>query len=632
MVALTRAQTTIGIEKTWGLASYEEAYGVAVSPDGSIYVVGETAIGGDDAFILKYASNGTLLWQKTWGGGSQETFNDYASDVAVDQSGNVYVVGSTQSFASGPSGEDAFILKYGPDGNLLWQKTWGGYDVESAEGVAIDQSGNLYVVGHQWTGGDRDAFILKLDSNGNGIWARGWRLADDEYVKGVAVDRDGNVYVAGFTGGLQDFWWYGDVFLVKFNSSGYLLWEKTWGGEGYDSAGDVTVDQYGNIYVVGKTDSFGLVSPMTQIGDAFILKYAPDGTLQWQKTWGDGGGDGIDDANGVTVDQDGAVYVVGETHLGSGSLNAFILKYDGSGNLLWQKIWGSQHLDRANDVASGSVCLVGYTYSSAPYTLTNVFGNETTPTGTETDPNGAVVLLPTNTNTPNGEETTPNGEPAGGNGDAFLISLVENDTDVDGLTDEEEASYGTNSTNPDTDGDGLPDGTEVNVEGTDPTNPDTDGDGIPDGEDLDPLTPTEVWSTDSLGNAKSTFLYVEEVYVKGRGFPENTQVTIYIIRDIHKPAPENAKASVNVTTDADGNLPNTLTWSPPLTVGAYDIWVDVNQNGLYDNSDAWNTKGLGVFAFNVIPEPQIIISILLMLGALAIFYFKHNFHMKIPRI
>lgn len=117
--------------------------------------------------------------------------------------------------------------------------------------------------------------------------------------------------------------------------------------------------------------------------------------------------------------------------------------------------------------------------------------------------------------------------------------------------------------------------------------------------------PASVSSCDQEGKPQSTFLPGEEVYVKGSGFPPNIpydSMMIYIIPDGQDALPGNAVASAHGMTDAAGALPVTLTWSPPLTMGEYDIWVDVNQNDVFDTGDAWNDQAIGVFAFNVIPE------------------------------
>lgn len=117
--------------------------------------------------------------------------------------------------------------------------------------------------------------------------------------------------------------------------------------------------------------------------------------------------------------------------------------------------------------------------------------------------------------------------------------------------------------------------------------------------------PPSVTSCDLDGNPKGTFLPGEEVYVRGSGFPPNIaydSMTIYIIPDGSSAEPGAAVASAIGMTDATGALPVTLTWSPPLTLGEYDIWTDVNQNDIFDSGDAWNDEAIGIFAFNVIPE------------------------------
>jgi len=140
------------------------------------------------------------------------------------------------------------------------------------------------------------------------------------------------------------------------------------------------------------------------------------------------------------------------------------------------------------------------------------------------------------------------------------------------------------------------------------------------------LSASTVVSCAADGTGKDTFLPGEEVYVKGSVLPASTDVTIYIILDGEDALPGNAVASATCTTEADGSLLTTLVWSPPLTVGEYDIWVDANQNGIYDGSDVWNDATIWIYAFNVIPEPAVIVSAVLMFGALGSIYFlrKHK--------
>jgi len=110
------------------------------------------------------------------------------------------------------------------------------------------------------------------------------------------------------------------------------------------------------------------------------------------------------------------------------------------------------------------------------------------------------------------------------------------------------------------------------------------------------------WSCNSAGDSKSTFPLSDNVYVRGQDFPVETDVTIYLIPDGEDALPANAVASASNTTDTNGDLPVTSVWSQPLTIGEYDIWVDVNQNGDFDAGDVWNNQAIGIYGFLVIPE------------------------------
>jgi outer membrane protein assembly factor BamB len=111
-----------------------------------------------------------------------------------------------------------------------------------------------------------------------------------------------------------------------------------------------------------------------------------------------------------------------------------------------------------------------------------------------------------------------------------------------------------------------------------------------------------VLSTDSAGNSKATFDLSDDVYVRGEGFTADTSVTIYLIPDGADASPSNAVATASATTDTSGDLPATLVWSQPLTLGEYDVWVDENQNGVLDGADVWNSQSIGIYPLDVIPE------------------------------
>jgi uncharacterized delta-60 repeat protein len=403
---------TLSLEKTWGGTDQDWGFGVAVDGSGNIYVAGMMT---GDVVLLKYDSAGGLVWQKTWGG----TGNDYGFGVAVDGSGNIYVTGYTESFGAGNA--DVVLLKYSPSGGLLWQKTWGGTNSDEGWGVAVDSSGNIYVAGYTYSfgAGNYDVVLLKYDSAGGLVWQKTWGGGSGDFGWGVAVDGSGNIYVTGGTlsFGAGSY----DVVLLKFDSSGGLVWQNTWGDTNEDSGRGVAVDGSGNIYVTGYTMSFG-----AGYMDVVLLKFDSGGTLQWQRTWG---GISVDCGEGVAVDDSGNIYVTGYTDsFGAGGYDVVLLKYDSAGGLVWQKTWGGTDADEGWGVTThaGYVYFTGYV-SEASRTLNAVSGNVTTPSGTVGSLGNSTLGTPTYTpGTPIFTPGTPSGsETYAGSIDVFLLKFSE---------------------------------------------------------------------------------------------------------------------------------------------------------------------------------------------------------------
>ncbi|MBA7512385.1 hypothetical protein ES705_04390 [subsurface metagenome] len=288
---------------TWGGAEYDYAYGVAVDSLDNIYVTGDTSSFGAlylDIFLLKYNSMGVLQWNYTWGGAGKE----YAYGVAVDSLDNIYVTGYTSSF--GTLGEEICLLKFNSMGVLQWNYTWGGAGYDFARGLTIDSSDNIYITGITESFGalNGDICLLKFNSMGVLQWNYTWGGAGYDSANGVALDSLGNIYITGVT----DSFGVWDICLLKFNSMGVLQWNYTWGGAGSEFALGLTIDSSDNIYITGSTSSFGALG-----SDICLLKYNAMGTLQCNSTWG---GTGNDSAYGVALDSLGNIYITGSTSIG----------------------------------------------------------------------------------------------------------------------------------------------------------------------------------------------------------------------------------------------------------------------------------------------------------------------------
>ena len=242
----------------------------------NIYICGrtDTLLGGADTFLLKYdIDTAGIEWAKTWGGIN----NDTAYAVAIDSANNIYIAGETNSWE--PNG-DIFLVKYDTAGNIVWQKTWGGSNRDAAYGIAIDSADNIYLCGQtlSWTARG-DALLLKFDSSGNVLWRRTWGNTNQQRANAITIDNTGDIYLAGetFTGAGTD----SDAFILKYDSAGTLIQQKSWHLKSNDMAFGITSDIAGNIYICGKTAGSQII-PSSETG--FLLAVANNGVLTKQIT------------------------------------------------------------------------------------------------------------------------------------------------------------------------------------------------------------------------------------------------------------------------------------------------------------------------------------------------------------
>jgi gliding motility-associated-like protein len=224
------------------------------------------------------------LWASYYGGGGFE----YVHDIAVDASGNILIAGITESLSGvsfngfqpvfGGGASDAFLAKIDASGNLLWATYYGGPSDDYGLSVASDPFGNIYLTGGTSStsgiasGGfqnalssDPDIFLVKFDMNGNRLWATYYGGPGAEAQSQVTVDNLGNVYLCGDTdsptgiaaGGFQNTFSGGccDAFLVKFDGAGNRLWATYFGASGGEAKASVATDLNGNVFLSGMTNS-----------------------------------------------------------------------------------------------------------------------------------------------------------------------------------------------------------------------------------------------------------------------------------------------------------------------------------------------------------------------------------------
>jgi hypothetical protein len=249
-------------------------------------------------------------------------------------------------------------MKTDANGNIQWVKTYGGTNWDGAFSVQQTSDGGYIVAGYTWSfgAGGRDIILIKTYANGNVQWAKTYGGTDRDEASSVQQTSDGGYIVAGYTHSFGT--GLGDIFLMKTDANGNIQWAKTYGGTSYDSAYSVQRTSDGGYIVAGWTASFGAG------GDAFLIKTDASGNIIWAKTYG---GTNYDQARSVQQTLDGGYIVAGATaSFGAGLGDIFLMKTDASGNLQWAKTYGGIYDDSASFVqqtSDGGYMVAGYTRS-----------------------------------------------------------------------------------------------------------------------------------------------------------------------------------------------------------------------------------------------------------------------------
>ncbi|WP_367270972.1 protein kinase [Thermococcus sp.] len=253
--------------KTYGLG---EAKAVVMGRNGDVIVAGYVEKKDKkDAFVARLDGDGKVKWFKTYGGEKDDGFND----VKIAPNGDVIVAGYTRSFGAG--GRDAWVLRLDKEGNVKWQKTYGGSYLDEANAVAIAPNGDVIVAGstRSFGPGLGDVWVLRLDADGNVKWQKTYGGSDNEWANAIAIADNGDIIVAGgtysFGAGDRDAW------VLRLDENGNVKWQKTYGGSRNDEAASVLLDEGGNIIIAGNTASFG-----SKWWDIWVLRLPPDGDLE----------------------------------------------------------------------------------------------------------------------------------------------------------------------------------------------------------------------------------------------------------------------------------------------------------------------------------------------------------------
>lgn len=306
------------------------ANALTLDNSGNVYVTGYSNGAGTskDLLTVKYNNFGQQQWTGRYNG--PVNGGDYSFAVVLDQSGNVYVTGRSDR---GANLSDYTTIKYDNNGSQLWVALYDGLDhnADEAKALCVDASGNVYVTGKSFsTASGYDITTVKYNSAGVQQWVSRYNGSgnSDDWANGIGIDNSGNIYVCGQTVVVGS-----DFVLLKINSSGTQLWSKFYNGPlgGGDAAIALNIDASSNIYVTGYSYGGGETD-----FDFATLKYDGSGNELWAKRF-NSLGNGADIARAMTLDINGFVYVTGSSTGSSPTAdsNFASIKYDPSGNLVW---------------------------------------------------------------------------------------------------------------------------------------------------------------------------------------------------------------------------------------------------------------------------------------------------------
>jgi hypothetical protein len=384
---------------------------VATDKSGNVYVGGSfsspalnlgivtlTNTGNSDPFLAKYDTNGNLLWAKSANGKLDED----VWALCVDGLGNAIITGRyTDSLTIGSyllkhigtmNGSNIFTAKFDGNGNILWAKGAGGSGGSSTIGsdipwdISADGGGNVYIPVYSanatFTFGTTvfnytfgmHALLLKYDASGTPVWIRNTGDLGD-FAAGVVADAAGNAYMLGtagntvFTVGTTTLatLGYGDIFIVKFDALGNVVWAKLVGGSATDGASAISIDMAGDVYVTGyfKSPSVTIGSTvLTRIGiqDALVAKFDSNGNILWATSAY--GNEVL--GNSICVDRGGDVYITGQYNGSTSTFGSTILNNAGNYDAFVAKLSGP-----ASGIKENSL-------SNSAFIYPNPFANKTT--------------------------------------------------------------------------------------------------------------------------------------------------------------------------------------------------------------------------------------------------------------
>jgi hypothetical protein len=344
--------------KTFGGSNIDVGYYVETTSGGGFIITGYTrsygTMSGRNVLLIKTDSFGNAQWIKAYGGNN----DDEGNSVQQTSDGGFIICGYTKSYGAG--GNDVFLVRTDSLGNELWNKVFGGTSDEEGYSVLQTNDGGFLIAGatSSFGAGSRDIWLVKIDTNGNLSWTKTIGGGSSDGARQINFTNDGGYIITGWTfsygpGAVGNAW------LVKTDSLGNMNWNKFFGGSDVDRGLSVQQTSDGGYVLTGYTASSG-----SGLDDMLLIKTDSNGNLQWQKTFGGSGRD-YGNFVKQTFDN-GYIITGYTLSFGAGGDDLWIVRTDESGNLLWSKTYGGAQSDVGyclQETIDGGYIIVGHTLS-----------------------------------------------------------------------------------------------------------------------------------------------------------------------------------------------------------------------------------------------------------------------------
>jgi hypothetical protein len=364
IVVAVKADTAIWAQTYDRDTSDDNAFSLVETSDGGYAMLGTTNASfadSSDFWLVKTDLNGNVEWDMTYGGADVET----GRSLVETFDGGYAMLGTTAT--SGVDNIDFWLVKTDSSGHMEWNMTYGGADVETGSSLVATSDGGYALIGvtASFGAGNTDLWLIKTDAAGNMEWNQTYGGATVELGGSLVATSDGGYAIAGSwncSSGGMDFW------LIKTDAMGTAEWNMTYGGSDYDGAASLVITSDGGYAIAGYTESFGAGER-----DAWLVKTDADGNMEWNQTYG---GVKEDVASSLVTLSDGSYVIAGTRDLvyDPGLIHGlttttgdfWLVKTNSSGHMEWNMTYGGSAYDGAKSLVTtsdGGYALVGSTLS-----------------------------------------------------------------------------------------------------------------------------------------------------------------------------------------------------------------------------------------------------------------------------